>query len=181
LPAKFLDLFDCSISDSDNQLLRAMPTNSEIYESFLSLGRPKAPGPDGFTALFYVKYWNHIIGTVLNAVGDFFMHNILLREQNHIFIAFIPKKLKASSVHQFHPISICNIIYKITSKLLANSLKPLLDKVISPFQTAFIPGRLIQDNSILAHEMLHTFKQKRGRASLMAINIDMEKAFDKME
>jgi hypothetical protein len=181
LPAEFLDLFDCSISNSDNQLLCAMPTDSEIYESLLSLGRPKALGPDGFTALFYVKYWNHIKGTVLNVVGDFFMHIILLHEQNHTFIALIPKKLGASSVHQFRPISFCNIIYKIISKLLANKLKPLLDKVISPFQTAFVPGRLIQDNSILEHEMLHTFKQKRGRGGLMAINIDMEKAFDKME
>jgi len=180
LPTKFLNLFYCSISDRDN-LLCAMPTDSEIYESLLSLGRTKVPGPDGFTALFYVKYWNHIKGTVLNAVGDFFMHNILLREQNHTFIALIPKKLGASSVHQFWPISLCNIIYKIISKLLANRLKPLLDKVISPFQTAFVPGRLIQDNSILAHEMLHTLKQKRGRGGLMAINIDMENAFDKME
>jgi len=69
----------------------------------------------------------------------------------------------------------------ITSKLLANSLKPLLNNIISPFQTAFVPNRHIQDNSILAHEMLHTLKSKRGRGGLMAINIDMEKAFDKME
>jgi hypothetical protein len=117
----------------------------------------------GSTALFYVKYWNHIKGTVLNAVGDFFMHNILLRKQNHTFIVLIPKKLGASSVHQF------------ISKLLANWLKPLLDKIISPFQTAFVPGRLIQDNSFLAHEMLHTLKQKRGRGGLMVINIDMVK------
>jgi len=181
LPAEFLDLFDCSISDSDNQLLCAMPTDSEIYESLLSLGRKKVPGPDGFTALFYVKYWNHIKDTVLNAVGDFFMHNILFCEQNHTFIALIPKKFGATSVHQFRPISLCNIIYKIISKLFTNRLKPLLDKVISPFQIVFVPSRLIQDNSILAHEMLHTLKQKRGRVGLMAINIDMEKAFDKME
>jgi hypothetical protein len=140
LPAEFRNLFDCSISDSDNQFLCAMPTDSEIYDFLLSLERTKAPKPDGFTALFYVKYWNHIKGTVLNAVGDFFMHNILLREQNHTFIALIPKKLGASSVHQFRPISLCNFIYKIISKLLANRLKPLLDKVISPFQTAFVPG-----------------------------------------
>jgi hypothetical protein len=56
-----------------------------------------------------------------------------------------------------------------------------LSKFISPFQTAFVPGRHIQDNSILSHEMLHSLKSKRGRGGLMAVNIDMEKAFDKME
>jgi hypothetical protein len=181
LPTEFMDLFDCFVSENENTLLCAQPTDSEIYDSLLSLGRTKAPGPDGFTTLFYVKYWEHIKSTVLSAVGDFFSHNQLLREQNHTFIALIPKKLGASSVQQFRPISLCNIIYKIISKLLANRLKPLLPKFISPFQTAFVPGRLMQDNSILAHEMLHTLKHKRGRGGLMAINIDMEKAFDKME
>jgi hypothetical protein len=65
--------------------------------------------------------------------------------------------------------------------LLANRLKPLLNKFISPFQTAFVPHRHIHDNSILAHEMLHTLKAKRGRGGLMTINLNMEKAFDKME
>jgi hypothetical protein len=83
--------------------------------------------------------------------------------------------------HHFHPISLCNIIYKIISKILANRLKPLLSKFISPFQTAFVPGCHIQDNSILSHEMFHSLKSKRGRGGLMAVNIDMEKAFDKME
>jgi hypothetical protein len=143
LPTEFMDLFDCFVSENENTLLCAQPTDSEIYDSLLSLGRTKAPGPDGFTTLFYVKYWEHIKSTVLSAVGDFFSHNQLLREQNHTFIALIPKKLGASSVQQFRPISLCNIIYKIISKLLANRLKPLLPKFISPFQTAFVPGRLM--------------------------------------
>jgi len=122
-------------------------------------------------------------GIVLNlqSIGNFFTSNQLLREQNHTFLALIPKRLGPSAVHHFRPISLCNIIYKIISKLLANRLKPLLSKIISPFQTAFVPGRHIQDNSILSHEMLHSLKSKRGRGGLMAINIDMEKAFDKME
>ncbi|XP_062166910.1 uncharacterized protein LOC133873195 [Alnus glutinosa] len=178
---ELLSLFDPVISAEDNLHLGSLPTESEIFASLKSLGRTKAPGPDGFTALFYVKYWDYIKNTVLLAIGNFFQNNNLLREQNHTFIALIPKRLGASSVHHYRPISLCNIIYKIISKLLANRLKPLLSKVISPFQTAFVPGRHIQDNSILAHEMLHTLKSKRGNGGLMAVNIDMEKAFDRME
>jgi len=74
-------------------------------DSLLSLGRTKAPCPDGFTTLFYVS------------------HNQLLREQNHTFIALIPKKLGASSVQQFRPISLYNIIYEIISKLLATQVE----------------------------------------------------------
>jgi hypothetical protein len=114
-------------------------------------------------------------------LGIFFTSNQLLREQNHTFIALIPKRLGLSAVHHFRPISLCNIIYKIISKLLATRLKPLLSKFISSFQTAFVLGRHIQDNSILSHEMLHSLKSKRGRGGLMAGNIDMEKAFEKME
>jgi hypothetical protein len=114
-------------------------------------------------------------------LGIFFQNNHLLREQNHTFITLIPKRLGASSVQHYRPISLCNIIYKIISKLLANRLKPLLSKFISPFQTGFVLGRHIQDNSILAHEMFHTLKSKRGNGGLMAVNIDMEKAFDRME
>uniref|UniRef100_A0A2N9HT90 CCHC-type domain-containing protein n=1 Tax=Fagus sylvatica TaxID=28930 RepID=A0A2N9HT90_FAGSY len=60
-------------------------------------------------------------------------------------------------------------------------LKPLLHKVISPWQSAFVPGRVIQDNSIIAHEVLHSMKKKRGIGGLMALKIDTEKAFDTLE
>jgi hypothetical protein len=180
-PFELLDLFQPSISDDDNSLLYAIPTQFEIYTTIPSLGRLKAPDPDGFTALFYLKYWDIIKHTVLPVVWNFFNHNQLLREQNHTFLALILKKMGASTVQHFRPICLCNIIYKIISKQLANRLKPLFSNFIYPLQTAFVPNRLIQDNSILAHEMLHILKSKRGRGGLMAINIDMEKAFDKIE
>jgi hypothetical protein len=62
-----------------------------------------------------------------------------------------------------------------------NRFKQILHHFISPNQSAFVPSRTIQDNSILAHELLHSLKSKKGRGDLMAIKIDMEKAFDCME
>jgi hypothetical protein len=111
----------------------------------------------------------------------FFDSNQLLREQNHYFIALIPMRLGAFAVQHFRSISLYNIIYKIISKLLANRLKLLLSKIIYPFQTAFVPSRHIQDNSIILHKMLHSLKNKRGRGGFMAVNIDMEKTFNKIE
>jgi hypothetical protein len=93
----------------------------------------------------------------------------------------VPKQSGAHSVSQFRPISLCNIIYKIISKILANRFKQHLHHIISPYQSAFVPSRNIQDNSIMAHELLHTLKSKKGRGGLMAVKIDMEKAFDRME
>jgi hypothetical protein len=139
-PPKLLDLFHPVILDLNNIILCSIPEEVEIYEVLLSLGCEKALGPDGFTALFYVKYWDCIKSNVLQAIGNFFTSNQLLREQNHTFIALIPKRLGPSAVHHFRPISLCNIMYKIISKLLANRLKPLLSKFISPFQTAFVLG-----------------------------------------
>jgi hypothetical protein len=79
-------------------VLCAIPTESEIYSALASMGTNKAPGSDGFTALFYMKYWDCIKLTVLQAVWNFFKNNHLLKKQNHTFIALIPKKLGASSV-----------------------------------------------------------------------------------
>jgi hypothetical protein len=69
---ELLDLFNPVILELDNNLLCAIPTEVEIYESLISLGKEKAPGPDGFTAQFYVKYWDCIKSTILLAIGNFF-------------------------------------------------------------------------------------------------------------
>jgi hypothetical protein len=176
-----LNLFDISVSSEENQEICALPSKQEILSTLSSIGSTKTPGPDGFTTLFYKKYWDIVKHVVLRCVWNFFSTNHLLKEQNHTFIALVPKQLGPSSVSHFRPISLCNIIYKIISKILANRFKGLLHHFISPYQSAFVPSRSIQDNSILAHELLHTIKSKRGRGGLMAVKIDMEKAFNRME
>ena len=176
-----LSLFDTCISTTENEALCTIPSEQEIFDMLTEIGSTKAPGPDGFTALFYKKYWSTVKEVVLSSIWDFFGNHHLLTEQNHTFIALIPKQLGASSVQHFRPISLCNIIYKIISKILANRFKRLLHHFISPFQSAFVPSRTIQDNTIMAHELYHSINSKRGRGGLMAVKIDMEKALDRME
>lgn len=89
---------------------------------------------------------------------------------------------EARYLKEYRPISLCNVIYKIIAKLLANRLKRVLDKIISPSQSAFVPGRLITDNVILGFKCIHAFKNKRsGKEGVVALKLDMSKAYDRVK
>jgi hypothetical protein len=90
----------------------------------------------------------------------FLNDGIFQDEINHIYIALIPKVKTQTFITEFHPISLCNVIYKLIAKVLANRMKKVLPTIISPSQSAFIPGRLITDNILVAFEALHTMDVK---------------------
>ncbi|ONI21342.1 hypothetical protein PRUPE_2G060500 [Prunus persica] len=120
--------------------------------------------------------------SINNLVTDFFSGNSRLELLNHTHIVLIPKIPKPTSVNHFRPISLCNNSYKILSKLLANRLKTLLPMLISQHQNAFIPGRQIQDNILLAHEAFHYLRLKSSKKSFeLGLKLDMNKAYDRIE
>ncbi|KAL8126450.1 hypothetical protein AgCh_013655 [Apium graveolens] len=92
---------------------------------------------------------------------------------------FVPNP---ENLTQFRPISLCNFIYRIISKILANRLKPFMKLLITPQQSAFMPGRQIQDSIVVAHECFHHIThKKKGSVAEMAIKLDLNKAFDRVE
>jgi hypothetical protein len=135
------------------------------------------PGPDGMPAIFYQKY-RHIVGdvisllvlNVLNNGGD-------LSKLNHTFLCLIPKKKKPLLTSEFRPISLCNVIYKIVTKVTVNRLKLILPDIIDAPQSAFVPGRLIIDNALVAFESFHYMRKKTtGRKCFVGMKLDMSKA-----
>jgi hypothetical protein len=101
---------------------------------------------------------------------------------NKTHIALIPKNSNPCNVAQFRPISLCNVIYMIISKVLANRMKTVLPHVIFPNQSAFIPGRLITDNILATYETLHTMHTSMwSKVGFMGIKLDMSKAYDRVE
>lgn len=92
-------------------------------------------------------------------VRSFFQSRRMLNELNHTNIVLFPKVENPRKMSQFRPISLCNVVYKIISKVLMNRLKKVLPKVISLNQSAFVARRQISDNILVVHKLLHSMRQ----------------------
>ena len=138
-----------------------------------------APSPDGFYFHFYRICWTLIRKDLLRMIKSFKVKSKVSGCTNSTFLALIPKEFNLSSFDRFRPISLCNVSYKILSKLLANRLKPLLGKLISPLQGGFVKGRHILDNVIQVQEAMHSSFLRKEKG--MLIKLDMANAFDKVK
>ena len=106
----------------------------------------------------------------------------MLHKINYTHIVLTPKKNDPKNVSDYQPISLGNAVSRVFSKVLANRLKLILPNVISDSQSAFVPNRLIIDNTTVAFEVLHRMRNKRARKKRqMAIKLDINKAYDRVE
>ena len=170
------------ITDDMREVLSIEFTVEEVKVALFQMRPTKAPGLDGMNALFYQKFWRVVGDIVVLAMLDFLNNRNMLPEINHTNIVLIPKIKNLGKMSDFRPISLCNVIYKIISKVLANRLKQVLSQIISPTQSAFVLGRLITDNVLVDFETLHTMhSRQKGKKGSLALKLDISKAYVRVE
>ena len=155
--------------------------DSEIRATIFSFKLMKSPGLDGLHPIFFQKFWNIVGQLVTTHVKNIFKSKKISEDLKDTLICLVPKVAKLETIQQFRPISLCKTIYKAITKILFLRIKPYLDDLIRPFQASLIPSRKASDNFILAKEVIHTMSISNSKKGLMALKIDLEKAFDRLE
>ncbi|OMO52016.1 reverse transcriptase [Corchorus capsularis] len=131
---------------------------------------------------YHLRFFSVVGNDVTDFVLDFLNNGSPLSNVNHTNIVLIPKLDSPRFAKDYRPISLCNVIFKIVSKVLANRLKDILPELIGENQSAFVPKRMIYDNAMIAFETIHFMRNKRrGRKHHMALKLDLSKAYDLVE
>lgn len=139
----------------------------------------KASGPDGLQAVFYQKGWNWLAKSLLEFIQDALDRGCFEPKLCEAFLWHIPKVPHLSLISEFHPISLCNVIYKLVTKCVTMILRNIMPSIIVPTQSSFIKGRSTQDNIFLLQELLHLLRsKKKNKVGCMIMKLDLEKTYD---
>ena len=134
----------------------------------------KVPGLDGMPPLFFQYYWLTVNSIVIQTIVDFLNHGVAPPKFHEAHIMLIPKIKNPSKVTNYRPISLCNVAYKLASKVVANRMRVVLKDIVCE--------RLIKDNVLVAHELMnHIHRKWKGKDGEMALKLDMSKAYDRVE
>ncbi|KAL0297680.1 UNVERIFIED_CONTAM: LINE-1 reverse transcriptase [Sesamum radiatum] len=167
-----------TIEEADN--ICAPVTMTEIKEAAFDIAEDSAPGPDGYTAGFFKASWPVVGKEISEAVSEFFRTGKLLKQVNATLLVLIPKVQMPSQVSDFRPISCCNVIYKIITKIIVKRMQLVLHLLVDHSQNAFVPGRSISDNILLAQELLAGYNQAK-LPPRCTIKVDLQRAYDSVE
>lgn len=148
-----IDCVSSKVTEEQNEEMSAPIDVAEIKRDLFHMQPDKSPGPDGMIPGFYHKFWNIVGADIVKLVQDFFNTGNLEGNIADANIVLIPKKKNPNNMTELRPIYLCNVAYKVISKVI--------NTVISDSQSAFIPGRLISDNIMIPYEIMHYMKRKK--------------------
>ncbi|XP_071939025.1 uncharacterized protein [Coffea arabica] len=151
------------LSEADNVVLQEVPSIEEVRQVIFEMDENGAAGPNGFTGKFFTSFWDIIGEDVYHAVQSFFCGEELPGRVTATSLVLLAKVARPKDFSEFRPISLCNFVNKIISKLLANRLASVLPKIISENQSGFVWGRLISDNYLLAQELVSSMQEESHR------------------
>ncbi|PNY14872.1 ribonuclease H, partial [Trifolium pratense] len=169
-----------TLEDSAAAELVKPVSKKEVFDALMSMKSYKAPGPDGFQPIFFKLFWEDIGDDLWQFVKLAFETGKYDPKICETLIVLLPKGENQSTFKDFRPISLCNVTYKLISKIIVSRLRPFLDDIISPFQNSFIPGRSTKDNAIVLQEVLHVMRKSKKKNGDMVFKLDLEKAYDRV-
>ena len=164
------------IESEEAARLEEMFSMEEVYLAISELNGDKAPGPDGFPIAFWQFCWEFVKDEIIGFFKDFYERGKFVRSLNSTFLVLVPKKGRTDDLRDYRPISLVGGLYKILAKVLANRLKKVVSKVVSPTQNAFVEGRQILDAALIANEAIYSLL--KGNEAGMLCKLDLEKAYD---
>ncbi|KAJ9543812.1 hypothetical protein OSB04_023519 [Centaurea solstitialis] len=164
------------ISVEEAKELEGKFSEEEVWKALKDCGCNKSPGPDGFTTGFFKKFWDIIKKDLLAVLDWFWEKEALSNGCNSSFITLIPKSSNPIGLNDFRPISLVGVVYKVISKVLAERMKVVMERIISDVQSAFLKGRSILDGVLVANETVSYIKGSKRKA--LIFKVDFEKAYD---
>jgi hypothetical protein len=164
---------------AEKVLLNLPFSENDVLKTINGMKSDSAPGPNGFTAMFFKKLWVYAKNGMKRMVEDFNRNNLDLKRLNFGMITLVPKVLEANTIKKYRPICLLNVDFKVFPKLLNDRLTSIAGNIVSDSQTAFIKGRNILEGVVTLHEVLYELKRTKNQGVLFKINF--EKAYDKVK
>lgn len=170
------------ISREQNDRLEAEIEFEEFSKAIKQMHPEKSAGPDGLSPAFFQHFWELLGPEIFKCCREWLRDVSFPVTLNDTTLVLIPKKDNVEKLTDLRPIALCNVLYKIVAKVLANRLKEILPDVIADNQSAFVPGRNISDNVLVSFKLLHFMKRKnRGLEGEVALKLDISKAYDRVD
>lgn len=161
--------------DEEEELSKEV-TLDELEATLKWFKKDKSPDPDGWTIEFYLAFFDVIGTNLLHVIEDSRVNGRIVPFITLTFIALIPKANNPSSFNEYHPIYLFNCLYKIITKIIANRMRPVISKHISPKRFAFLQDRQIHEVVGTTKEVLHSLHTRKRKC--MILKVDLSKAFE---